>query len=190
MKSINSLLQEIKKNIKEWDAANTSISSASSYRHIVHSLSAIQGIIQSLQSSDPAQYHWRFNPMRLLVLTTWWIPRWRAESPPHLKEFGEISSERLLDMLTQTINILPLLDMLDSHHFFDHSTFGRLDLRTTKKFITGSFIICNKELSMRCCFTNSWYPLWSWGDDVYFPSSPSLQIVVFTYLVERIMSDI
>lgn len=128
-------LEKLEIYIEIEDSTKSSISQVSTYRHLMHSICVVDDVIDALQDSDPNTYMRNFNPTRCIVFLSWWIPRWAAQSPAHLKEFGKITKELLKTRLGQVKDKISLLEELDSHSHFGHSRFGQMNLVQTKRFL-------------------------------------------------------
>jgi hypothetical protein len=103
--------------------------------HIEHSLLTLNGIANSLIQSNPTAYKWKFNFIRIVVLTTKKIPRGRAKSPEIVMPKGSIDQPKLTALLTETRSNCKELSFLQADKYFEHPFFGKLKLKQTISFL-------------------------------------------------------
>jgi hypothetical protein len=135
MKQIDKLISKLETNIPFFDKTNPAISAGSVGWHIEHSLLTLNGIANSLIQSNPAAYKWKFNFIRIVVLTTKKIPRGRAKSPEVVMPKGSIDQAKLMALLTETRSNCKELSFLQADNFFEHPFFGKLKLKQTITFL-------------------------------------------------------
>jgi hypothetical protein len=136
MKKLEALIRQLECKILAQTATNTSVSAASVGWHIEHSLLVVNSIMNTLQKSDPAQYKWKFNLNKLLVMSVLnKMPRGRGKAPEVVKPKGDFTSESLKNHVESTIKRLPALNSLDSNSHFKHPYFGQLNLKSAIHFI-------------------------------------------------------
>jgi hypothetical protein len=92
-------------------------------------------ITDFLTKSNPKEYKWKFNFLRLVVLTVKKIPVGRAKSPEIVQPKGDINSNRLHIHLSETRNKIKELESLTDDRFFEHPFFGKLKLQQTIDFL-------------------------------------------------------
>lgn len=130
-----SLLTQLESNLIYSDKINIAISKASVGWHIEHSLLAFNNIINSLKKSNPAEYKWQFNTIRIFVFIMNKIPRGKGKAPQASLPAADIQIETLKNYLEIARINFSTLDSLDSKTFFVHPVFGNLDLKATKKLL-------------------------------------------------------
>ena len=96
--------------------------------HIEHSLLTINGISDALIKSDPREYKWSFNFIRMVVLTMKKIPRGRAKAPKVVQPKDHLTPAGLQKHISETRNKIKALDGLSKDKYFDHPFFGNLKL--------------------------------------------------------------
>jgi hypothetical protein len=136
MKKLEALIRQLECKILAQASTNTNVSAASVGWHIEHSLLVINGIINTLQKSDPTQYQWKLNFSRLVVMSVLnKIPRGRGKAPEAVKPKGDFSPESLKNHVESTIKRLSELSSLDPNSHFKHPYFGQLNLKPAIQFI-------------------------------------------------------
>lgn len=135
MNKITSLLHELETKIPHSHRVNTDVSAVPVGWHIEHLLMSTSRIIKAISLSDPAQYKWRFNKRRILIMAVQKIPRGRGKAPKTSLPEGEISVESLKAGLEKTKQKVAELPGLHPKNYFEHPYFGHLNLRAGQKFI-------------------------------------------------------
>ena len=69
MNTIDTLLNQLETKISHCETVNPEISNGNVAWHIEHSLLTLEGITDFLIQSNPDHYKWRFNFIRIVVLT-------------------------------------------------------------------------------------------------------------------------
>ena len=135
MKKLKVLLQEIQGAIPFHALQEDTVSAASVGWHLAHVLLVLQGILEALKKSDPAEYQWTFNWRRTVILTLQKIPRGKARAPKSAHPKTEITDEGLRDQLAAVNQALQGVVELTKHHFFVHPFFEKLNKPTTLLFL-------------------------------------------------------
>ena len=135
--SLNDKINELEDLIQYAEKSNTEISKSGVAWHIDHSLKVINGIIKTLQTSNPDEYKWSFNATKTLVMTTGVIPRGRAKAPKYVRveEGAKITKEDLMAQLKESKTELDKLEGLPKNAHFKHPIFGLVNLEDSKKFL-------------------------------------------------------
>lgn len=135
--SINDKINELESLIEHAEKSNTAISKGGVAWHIDHSLKVINGIVKTLQTSNPDEYKWSFNATKTLVMTTGVIPRGKAKAPKYVRvaEGTEITKEDLKTQLVEVKTELEKLTDLPKKAHFKHPIFGLVNLEDSKKFL-------------------------------------------------------
>ena len=137
MKKLKVLLQEIQGAIPFHALQEDTVSAASVGWHLAHVLLVLQGILEALKKSDPAEYQWTFN-WRCCDLDgprSHEIPRGKARAPKSAHPKTEITEEGLRDQLAAVNQALQGFEELTKHHFFVHPFFEKLNKPTTLLFL-------------------------------------------------------
>jgi hypothetical protein len=135
MNTIDTLLNQLETKISHCETVNPEISNGNVAWHIEHSLLTLEGITDFLIESNPDHYKWRFNFIRIVVLTMKKIPRGRAKSPEVVQPKGNINKDSLLTHLSLTRNKIKELDLLSKDKYFKHPFFGDLKRNQTINFL-------------------------------------------------------
>lgn len=135
MTHLNSLINQLESKIKFLETSNLQISRANVGWHIEHCLLTLNGVIKFLAQSDPKNYSWSFNLIRILVLFRKKIPRGRAKAPKLVLPEGNLTQESLQTHVSLTQNAMKELGLLSKDNYFEHPYFGKLKLEQTIKFL-------------------------------------------------------
>lgn len=129
------LVNQLESNINSKDVVNKQVSQVDVSWHLAHSLKVLHNIIKVLQSSDPADYRWRFNRSRSFVYFINFIPRGKGKAPKAVIPAEAISKDELHQDIATVRQLLNNLQHLDAKSNFTHPYFGQLNLKQTKKFL-------------------------------------------------------
>lgn len=133
--TINELLNQLETKIAVAEYINLKISNANVGWHIEHSLLAINEYIDTLNKSDPRDYKWKFNFIRIIVLTTKIIPKGIGKSPKDMLPKENINKEMLAKHLSDTRNNINRFKQISLDSFINHPLFGQLQLIDTLNFL-------------------------------------------------------
>ncbi len=135
MEALIHLVNKLENNIDSKDVVNKQVSQADVSWHLAHSLKVIHIIIKVLQSSNPADYRWRFNRSRSFVYFINFIPRGKGKAPKAVIPAEVISKDELHKDIATVRQLLEELQHLDAKSNFTHPYFGQLNLKQTQKFL-------------------------------------------------------
>jgi len=135
MNKLDILLNQLENKIPHHEKLNQKASHASIGWHIEHSLLTLNGITDFLIKSNPNDYKWKFNFIRIVVLTMGKIPRGRAKSPEVVQPKVNIDKNSLLIHIIETRNKINELKTLSKDRYFEHPFFGKLKLQQTINFL-------------------------------------------------------
>jgi hypothetical protein len=129
------LLNQLESRIPLFENENGSISKSSVGWHIEHSLLTLNGVTEFLTNSNPKDYKWRFNFIRILVLNRGKIPRGRAKAPKVVVPQTTIDIATLLTHIKESRNSLQKLKTISKDHYFEHPFFGKIKREDTIRFL-------------------------------------------------------
>ena len=135
MNNLDKLLNQLESKISFCETSNQDISQANVAWHIEHSLLTLNGITDFLIKSDTKDYKWKFNFVRIVVLTMKRIPRGRAKAPKVVQPQGNINKNTLVTHLSMTRNKIKALESLSKDKYFQHPFFGKIKLKQTINFL-------------------------------------------------------
>ena len=135
MKNLEILLDQFESRIPLFEKENLAISKSNIGWHIEHSLLTLNGVIKFLTHSNPKDYKWKFNFIRIIVLKTGKIPRGKAKAPQIVVPKDTISKTQLLANLEQTRKLVLELETISKEHYFEHPFFGKLKRNDTIRFL-------------------------------------------------------
>jgi DinB superfamily len=135
MSKIPQLIAALESHIAQQAVTNTAVSSSSVGWHIEHSLLVINGVLQTLASSNPADYKWSFSFPRLVVLMSGKIPRGKGKAPSVTVPREASDAAALQNRVAKVGEKVALLGDLSPKHNFKHPYFGLLDAAQTIKFL-------------------------------------------------------
>jgi hypothetical protein len=127
-------LEKLEQHIPDWQKTNTTVSAASIGWHIQHAALVTTRIIDTIKSSDPSNYKWKFNLARSLVFLINKIPRGKGKAPGSVLP-TDISTESLRQSLNTAKVALEDLSGLRPEHHFDHPYFGKVSLKPSARFL-------------------------------------------------------
>lgn len=128
-------LEELEANMVDFELTNEAVSSASVGWHIEHSLLVIEGVIETLKTSDPKLFKKKFNLKKKIIYLLGKFPRGKARAPKSVRpseQMDKIQTEKRLDRLKLAITELL---KLDTGVFFKHPIFGNLRLLDSVRFL-------------------------------------------------------
>lgn len=135
MKNLQNLITELEANIPNFEKSNSAVSQSTIGWQIDHSLIVINSVIEQLRNSEPQNYKWKFNRIRLLIQITNTIPRGKVRVPKSVKpiDIATISDlESKLELAKKNIADLP---SFSAKSYFTHPFFGDLKLKSTIWFL-------------------------------------------------------
>ena len=132
---LNEQLKELEARIVDFDVVNDSISSASIGWHIEHSCLVLNGVVDTLQDSDPSQFKRKFNFAKLYCFALKKFPRGKVKAPKPVRPTEIIDENRLVEHLKATQENIQRLGKADESKFFRHKIFGDLRLSKTIFFL-------------------------------------------------------
>ncbi len=135
MNNINNFLNQLETKIPYFETINKKISQGDIAWHIEHSLLTLNRITDFLKNSNPKDYKWKFNFIRIVVLTFKKIPRGKGKSPQVIQPKSNINKVSLLAHLSSTRNKIKELEVLSENKYFSHPFFGDLKLNQTINFL-------------------------------------------------------
>ena len=135
MKNLKILLDQVESRISLFSNENSAISKSNVGWHIEHSLLTLNGVTKFLTHSNPKDYKWKFNFIRIIVLKTGKIPRGKAKAPQIVIPKDTISDTQLLANLEQTRKMILELETISKDHYFEHPFFGKLKRNDTIHFL-------------------------------------------------------
>lgn len=135
MHKLISLIDIVHTKIPYHEKINISVSRSSVGWHIEHTLLVAIKISEAINKSNPDDYKWKFNLSRLYVYTLNKIPRGRGKAPKTVQPAGEITFQTLNNNLAIAKSKIEQLYMLDDNCYFIHPYFGKLNLKSTLKFL-------------------------------------------------------
>ncbi len=128
-------IEELERMLPNVSVKNTSISERGIDWHMDHSLTVINNVYDLLVKSNPKEYRWKFNFVRLVIFTKGSIPRGKARAPKAVNNKEEILISDVKDKLALAKTNLELLNSLPSGVFFNHPYFGNIKKDKTIKFL-------------------------------------------------------
>ncbi len=134
MLKIHHQLADLESYITKHSMLNNSVSAVPVGWHIEHCLLVIEAIIEQVGISDPNNYKWQFNKLRLIVFTLNKIPRGKAKAPGIVLP-KDYSAESLLEHLQNIKLRVTDLQTMQPKQYFKHPMFGHLHLKATTKFL-------------------------------------------------------
>jgi hypothetical protein len=135
MEKLYQLIAELEHSISYFEKRNEVVSQSTVGWQIEHSLKVISQITDTLEKSNPSNYKWKFNFMRMVVMGMNKIPRGKGKAPKQVIPEGEVTIASLKQSVEKTKVNVQKLNTLQTNHFFNHPYFGNLNLKPAKIFI-------------------------------------------------------
>ena len=135
MNQLDNLLGLLESKVPHYETLNQHISQANVGWHIEHSLLSLNGVTNLLIKSNPSDYTWKFNFIRIIVLTTKKITRGKAKSQEVVVPKGIIDKNSLLSHIVVTRNKMEELKTASKDKYFEHPFLGKLKLKQTINFL-------------------------------------------------------
>lgn len=135
MNELDNLINQLEAKIQYADLINLDVSSSNVSWHIEHTLLTLRGVSNVLINSNSADYKWRFNFVRTLVLARKKIPRGRAKAPDVVNPKVGIDKDALITLLSATRAKVGEVEALSNDKFFKHPFLGNLRRKQTIKFL-------------------------------------------------------
>lgn len=135
MKQLQKILNQLESHIPNQEKTNLTVSQSTIGWQIDHSLLVFNSVVDQVKSSNPKNYKWKFNKIRLLIQITNTIPRGKVKVPKSVKPIDVASIEDLRTKLELAKKNLADLEKLPEKSYFTHPFFGDLKLKTTFWFL-------------------------------------------------------
>ena len=135
MKQLHKILDQIESHIPHHEKVNPQVSQSTIGWQIDHSLLVINSVIEQLKNSNPEQYKWRFNKMRIFIQIINTIPRGKVRAPKLVNPIERASFEDLNAKLVLAKKNISDLEKLPVKSYFTHPMFGDLNLKSTIWFL-------------------------------------------------------
>ncbi len=130
MRNLEPSLEKLYAYIQDAEISNSSVSSVNIGWHIEHSLLVISRIIDSVTSSDPSKYEYKFDFKRTMVFLMGKFPRGKANAPdivmPNQNE--QVNFDALF---ASTRVAIKNLESVKPNQYFTHPIFGKLNKQHT-----------------------------------------------------------
>jgi hypothetical protein len=135
MKSLPALITELENKLPFIHQQKEAVSQVSVGWHVEHSLLAMIKMISAVEHSNPADYKWKFNLRRFIVLTSGKIPRGRAKAPDAVRPGTDFNEETIKSLLEKARQKIALFETLGADKYFTHPVFGDLRLKQARRTI-------------------------------------------------------
>lgn len=128
-------LLKIEEYIPLKDKRNESVSKAGIGWQLDHTLKVFIKVSEWTANSNPEDYKWNFNFMRLVMFPLCYIPRGKGKAPKHVLPPEIITLEDLNNQVETAKNHIRILNNLPDGVYFKHFLFGMLTKKQTLRFI-------------------------------------------------------
>ena len=135
MSKLNSILDQLESHIPAFEKTNFNVSQSTIGWQIDHSLIVINAVVEELKNSNPKNYKWKFNKIRLLIQIVNTIPRGKVRAPKVVKPIDVATFEDLTKKLELAKKTLAQMETLPANSYFNHPFFGDLKLKTAIWFL-------------------------------------------------------
>lgn len=135
MQILLSYLDKFESHIQDADKINPAVSEGSVGWHLEHSCLVIIKITETVSTSNPSNYKWKFSFLKLMVLTLGKFPRGRAKAPKSVIPMGELNANNLSQSIANARLAVASLAACQKNQFFLHPIFGELNTSKTMHFL-------------------------------------------------------
>lgn len=135
MNTLQQLLEQLESKIGLCELYNRNQSKGNVGWHIEHSLLTLNKVMDALMQSNPKEYKWRFNFVKIMVLTLKKIPKGSAKAPRSVVPKGTVDSAHLTAHLALTRTKINALEPVSKVAYFNHPYFGDLKRNQTLRFL-------------------------------------------------------
>ncbi len=135
MRNLPVLINELETKLPFIEQKKESVSQATVGWHIEHSLLALIKMISAVEHSNPADYKWKFNIKRTVVLLLDKFPRGRAKAPASVKPGEVINNNSIAPLLLKAKQKAESFEKLSKDKFFTHPVFGDLRVKQARRII-------------------------------------------------------
>ncbi len=135
MKQLLKLLTQLEGHIPDYKKINATVSQSTVGWQVEHSLLVVNGVINELKKSNPEDYRWKFNKIRLLLQIINKIPRGKAKAPKSVKPMDSTSMDGLILNIELAKKQVIDLEKLPAKSHFTHPLFGDLKLKSALWFL-------------------------------------------------------
>lgn len=135
MKKLQLILDQLESHIPDFKKTSPAVSNATIGWQIDHSLLVINAVVDELKNSNPENYKWKFNKIRLLIQITNKIPRGKVRVPKSVKPVAIASIEELKAKFELARKNIADISTFPANSYFTHPFFGDLKLKSAIWFL-------------------------------------------------------
>lgn len=129
MNQLQQLLNQLENHIPNHEKTNLIVSQSTIGWQIDHSLLVINAVIDELKNSNPENYKWKFNKIRILIQIINKIPRGKVKVPKSVNPVDVATIEDLKTKLEIARKNIANISTLPAKSYFTHPFFGDLNLK-------------------------------------------------------------
>ena len=135
MKSLIALINELETKLPFIEQKKESVSQVTVGWHLEHSLLALVKMITAVEHSNPADFKWKFNVNRSIVIALGKFPRGRGKAPDSVKPGEEITRTNITGLIEKAKQKAESFEKLSKDKFFKHPIFGDLKGKQAHRII-------------------------------------------------------
>ncbi len=135
MKTLLALINDLETKLPFIEQKKEAVSQVTVGWHLEHSLLALVRMITAVEKSNPADYKWKLNLRRSVVLMIGKFPRGRGKAPDAVKPGGEITIANINGLIEKAKQKAELFETLSNDKFFKHPLFGDLRGKQARRII-------------------------------------------------------
>ena len=133
--SLEKKLELMETFIPDFEKLNSKISKVSVGWHLDHSLKVINGVINTLQTSDISLYKNNFTLIGKIFFTIGHFPKGRAKAPKRVMPPDVILREDILSQINTAKERIHQISSLDDNAYFQHPIFGNINRKRVVRFL-------------------------------------------------------
>ena len=133
--SLEKKLELMKTFIPNFEKSNSKISKVSVGWHLDHSLKVINGIINTLKTSDISLYKNNFTLIGKIFFMIGHFPKGRAKAPKRVVPPEIILKEDIVSQLETAFSQIKEISELNDKSYFTHPIFGNINKTRVVRFL-------------------------------------------------------
>lgn len=133
--SLEKKLELMETFIPDFEKLNSKISKVSVGWHLDHSLKVINGVINTLQTSDISLYKNNFTLIGKIFFTIGHFPKGRAKAPKRVMPPNVILRDDILSQINTAKERIHQISSLDDNAYFQHPIFGNINRKRVVRFL-------------------------------------------------------
>lgn len=133
--SLEKKLELMESFIPIFEKSNSKISKVSVGWHLDHSLKVINGVINTLKTSDISSYKNNFTFIGRIFFIIGHFPKGKAKAPKRVLPPDDILQDDILSQINTAKERIYQISSLDDNAYFQHPIFGNINKKRVVRFL-------------------------------------------------------